>query len=89
VSAEDIPAATRRRVLARDNYRCRCCGDEELVGLTLHHVRYRSHGGDHSDDNLVTLCIHCHTLIHRKKLFVGLLDGHWFFGHTDHWRNQR
>lgn len=80
MSEDTISEATRRVVLLRDNYRCRRCGDEDLVGLTLHHVVYRSHGGGHKSDNLVTVCWPCHSLIHAKKVILARLRGHWFFG---------
>jgi len=51
---------TRRTVLARDNYTCQYCG---LVfpkpELTIDHVVPRSHGGQHTWDNVVTACLRC------------------------------
>lgn len=76
----DIPARIRRLVLRRDNYRCRYCGNENTEQLTLHHVQYRSQGGTHDPDNLVTLCyMPCHRKIHDGRLNVILINGHWFF----------
>lgn len=50
----------RKRILARDGYRCVYCSagfPPEL--LTLDHVEPRIKGGDHSDGNLVACCRDC------------------------------
>jgi Holliday junction DNA helicase RuvB len=62
------PPALRRRVLARDGYRCRCCGSRQR--LMVHHVRFRSHGGATRMSNLVTLCVRCHALVHDGLLVL-------------------
>lgn len=64
-SSDDIPAATRRYVLKRDGHRCRFCGATKR--LHVHHARYRSEGIDHSPQNLLTLCLLHHDLVHSSK----------------------
>jgi hypothetical protein len=53
---------------------------------TPHHVTFRAHGGDDSDDNLVTLCTWCHLEgVHRGRFTVTRENGVlvWRFGsHT-------
>lgn len=88
VYGSGIPEAVRRVVLERDNWRCRRCGEMDLDKLTPHHVQYRSQGGDHDPDNIVTTCWRCHALIHKKLVRVSLINGEWFFGDVRHWRNQ-
>lgn len=63
VSAE-IPEPVRARVRRRDHGRCRVCG---VPSRQLHHINYRSQGGDHNDMNLVTLCQRHHDLMHSDK----------------------
>jgi 5-methylcytosine-specific restriction endonuclease McrA len=53
----------RQRVLCRDSWRCQSCG--AMSNLEVHHRQYRSHSGDDSEDNLITLCAKCHANIHR------------------------
>jgi 5-methylcytosine-specific restriction endonuclease McrA len=53
----------RQRVLCRDGWRCQSCG--AMSNLEVHHRQYRSHSGDDSEDNLITLCAKCHANIHR------------------------
>ncbi len=62
----DIPASTRKLVYERDRERCRWCGATNQ-GLHLHHINYRSAGGDHSPENLITLCPRHHRLVHTDK----------------------
>ena len=63
-----VPRPMRRRVLARDGHRCRHCGSGR--SLMLHHVVWRSEGGNHRVDNLLTLCARCHGLVHEGFLQV-------------------
>jgi len=58
----------RERVLERDRLRCRACGARSR--LVVHH-----RDGSNEPDGLVTLCIRCHTRIHRSS---GLR--HWLSG---------
>jgi hypothetical protein len=59
----------RREVLARDGHRCRNCKSRDTVDV--HHVRFRSVGGDKFDTvNLCVLCRVCHCEIHAYRLIV-------------------
>lgn len=53
----------RQQVLRRDGWRCQSCGT--MTTLEVHHKQYRSHSGDDSEKNLITLCAQCHAGIHR------------------------
>jgi ATP-dependent DNA helicase RecQ len=53
----------RQQVLGRDGWRCQSCG--MMSNLEVHHKKFRSHSGDDSDTNLITLCTQCHTEMHR------------------------
>lgn len=48
----------RAKVLARDRHACRGCGAARL--LELHHIAFRSQGGQDHEDNLISLCQSCH-----------------------------
>jgi hypothetical protein len=50
----------RERVLERDRFRCRGCGQRSA--LVVHHRERRNRA-----DLLVTLCIRCHVRIHRSS----------------------
>ena len=53
----------RLEVLTRDGWRCQCCG--VMSNLEVHHKKYRSHSGEDSELNLITLCTTCHTGVHQ------------------------
>jgi 5-methylcytosine-specific restriction endonuclease McrA len=55
----------RRQVLRRDGWRCQGCGTSS--NLEVHHREFRSQGGEDSDANLITLCVACHSLLHRPS----------------------
>jgi 5-methylcytosine-specific restriction endonuclease McrA len=65
-----IPPAMRRAVLARDGHGCQVPGCRHVQFLEVHHIVPRLVGGDHSPENLVTICSSCHRLLHKKKLEV-------------------
>lgn len=52
----------RAKVRDRDRGVCRGCGRE---GLHLHHIKFRSRGGEDEPGNLVTLCVECHGSAHN------------------------
>jgi len=56
-------AALCRAILERDQWKCRSCGSRNA--LHVHHVRFRSQGGEDSMDNLLVLCSACHEGVHR------------------------
>jgi ATP-dependent helicase IRC3 len=49
----------KRQVKERDSYRCLCCGESQRRLLQVDHIEPRYIGGDHSLDNLQTLCRIC------------------------------
>ena len=53
----------RQQVLRRDGWRCQSCGT--MLNLEVHHKELRSRSGDDSEQNLITLCVACHSLAHR------------------------
>jgi hypothetical protein len=67
---QDIPPAVRRRVLRRDNKRCRVPSCRNVAFLDLHHIVPRSEGGAHHAENLLTICGGHHRALHRGEIFV-------------------
>jgi hypothetical protein len=55
----------REQVLHRDSWRCQSCGSR--TNLEVHHKEFRSQGGNDSEENLITLCVVCHSLAHRDR----------------------
>jgi 5-methylcytosine-specific restriction endonuclease McrA len=54
----------RQQVLRRDGWRCQSCGT--MSNLEVHHREFRSRSGHDSEENLITLCITCHTTLHNR-----------------------
>jgi len=54
----------RNQVLRRDGWRCQSCGT--MSNLEVHHKEFRSHSGDDSRQNLITLCTTCHSWVHHS-----------------------
>jgi 5-methylcytosine-specific restriction endonuclease McrA len=54
----------RNQILHRDSWRCQSCGS--MSNLEVHHKDFRSHSGEDSEENLITLCNDCHAAVHRS-----------------------
>ena len=61
----DVYRQLCRQVLERDGWRCQRCG--AMSNLEVHHQEFRSHSGCDTEENLITLCVHCHKLFHVKQ----------------------
>lgn len=57
-----------KRVLARDNYTCQCCGKSKSNSLEVHHLEGYSWCVEKrtDDTNGITLCTSCHSNYHSK-----------------------
>jgi len=53
----------RQQVLRRDGWQCQSCGT--MSNLEIHHKQFRSHSGNDSEENLITLCVDCHRRAHE------------------------
>jgi 5-methylcytosine-specific restriction endonuclease McrA len=58
----------RAWVLVRDSRKCRVCKTAE--GVDVHHIKFRSVGGEDTAENLAALCRVCHAEIHAYRLVV-------------------
>lgn len=68
----DMDSQMRALVRAEYGTECVCCGAE---AKHLHHLLPRSHGGTHSLDNLIPVCLPCHAAFH-PYLNSGVIR-HW------------
>jgi len=48
----------------RDNGQCRVCHSR---AVDIHHIVYRSHGGNDDERNLICLCRSCHEKAHSDE----------------------
>jgi hypothetical protein len=63
-----LTPALRRKILARDGYRCKGPGCTSTRFLEVHHRTPRARGGANDPANLITLCSACHQLHHERGL---------------------
>ena len=54
----------QEKVFTRDNGLCRVCGKK---AHHTHHIIYRSHQGNDSEQNLISLCSRCHRNAHHSE----------------------
>lgn len=67
----------RIQILQRDNFVCRLCLSKGIISnrnLEVHHIKSIMSGGEKLDDNnLITLCHTCHSLVEDNESYVDTL----------------
>jgi hypothetical protein len=66
---QDIPEATRRKVLRRDHQRCRVPGCRSL-NVDVHHIVPRAEGGTHDPSALACMCEGHDLALHEGSLSI-------------------
>ena len=72
---QEIPPATRRKVLHRDQERCTVPGCRCHTNLDVHHIVHREHGGTNELSNLTVLCESHHLAHHEGTLVIERVGG--------------
>lgn len=61
----------RKEIISRDNNECQMCKEEGRFskGETVHHIKHlkKFPSLGMTDENLVTVCNHCHNILHPEK----------------------
>ncbi len=56
-------------ILKRDKHQCQLCGETyQHRGLDVHHIIHLDYCGTHNLNNLITLCVVCHSKQHSHKI---------------------
>lgn len=63
----NIDNKLRKKIYARDGYRCALCDSTKYI--QIHHLIPRSKGGSNHPHNLITLCSYCHSHVHGTPLY--------------------
>lgn len=56
----------RLEIMQRDEFKCCYCSDSETE-LQIHHLKYNGEPWEAKNEDLITLCKHCHSLISGDK----------------------
>jgi len=56
----------RLKILERDNFTCKYCGDTETE-LHVHHTKYEGEPHEAPDEYLETVCKYCHSILEIYK----------------------
>lgn len=83
------PRWQRRRltIMERDHFRCRLCHHNEFT-LAVHHIAYSGKPWEAPDEDLITVCEHCHELVkhcktdEQRRSFGIILRGANLIGHA-------
>jgi hypothetical protein len=73
---ERLDPTLRKSVLSRDDNTCQVCGmggQEYVDALDVHHIQEVYLGGSDDIENLITVCLVCHKLVHkygRGELYI-------------------
>lgn len=71
----------RLQILERDDFKCRICNDQETT-LHVHHLKYiyNHKPWEYANEDLLTLCKDCHTVIEMFKFGKQSYQIKEFFG---------
>ncbi|MDW7551543.1 HNH endonuclease [Pseudoalteromonas peptidolytica] len=61
-----IPEDSVAEVLSRSARHCCICRQFQPLQIQVHHIIERSNGGTNEVDNLIPICISCHSSVHTK-----------------------
>ena len=72
MTAPPVPEKTRKKILKRDSFRCVFCNFGTASSQTIlevAHIKPRAKPGygNNDQDNLISLCPNCHTLMDRLE----------------------
>lgn len=70
MASDEIPEDVAAAVLAQCGRRCCICRRFKPIRLQVHHIKERSQGGSNDPDNLIPICISCHSDVHSKVPFM-------------------
>ncbi len=74
-----IPQYIKIKVKNRQHNRCSVCNIKfPLDKLQIHHIKFRSEGGNNDIDNLTAVCSECHEYLHKKPELFKQYEFNWF-----------
>ncbi|MCD8560340.1 MAG: HNH endonuclease [Shewanella xiamenensis] len=78
-----IPEKTVASVLVKCARHCSICRRFSPLQIQVHHIIEQCDGGTHDEDNLLPVCIGCHSTIHTKTHMTKNFSSNELKGHRD------
>lgn len=78
-----IPESVVVDVLVRSARHCCICRRFSPLQIQIHHIVERSNGGTDDEENLIPICINCHSLVHVKTQMTKGFGPDELKGHRD------
>lgn len=78
-----IPQELVDKMMVKCGRRCCICRRFLPLRLQVHHIDERSQGGGDNEDNLIVICLTCHTDVHSQVPFVRRFTVQELKGHRD------
>lgn len=79
----DIPQQLVNSILVKCGRRCCVCRRFRPTKLQVHHIQARSKGGTDAEDNLMPICLPCHTDVHSHVPFARRFTADELKAHRD------
>jgi hypothetical protein len=79
----DIPPERIDSMMVKCGRRCCIWRRFRPTKLQVHHIIERNHGGTDDEDNLIVICLACHTDVHTKVPFARRFSVEELKGHRD------
>jgi hypothetical protein len=79
----EIPPELVDKMMVKCARRCCICRRFRPTRLQVHHIRERGQGGGNEDDNLIVVCLSCHSDVHTKVPFARRFSQEELRGHRD------
>ncbi len=78
-----IPTDLIDKMMIRCARRCCICRRFRPTKLQVHHIVERNQGGTNDEDNLIVICLPCHSDVHTKVPFARRFSTEELKGHRD------
>jgi len=78
-----IPETTAAKVLIKSARHCCICRRFLPLHIQIHHIIELAYGGSNEEDNLIPMCIFCHSSVHTSPQMTRTFSAQELKGHRD------
>lgn len=83
-----IDKEVAHRLLHRSRYTCCACRGSKGIGYVIHHISLYSKTQDNSYENLIVLCLDCHSLAHGASGLASTITEYQLIKSKERWESQ-